>query len=33
MGDMDFKVAGTRTGVTAAQLDVKSSGDLGVVRQ
>ncbi|MBA7661777.1 Polyribonucleotide nucleotidyltransferase [subsurface metagenome] len=26
MGDMDFKVAGTRTGVTALQLDIKISG-------
>ncbi len=26
MGDMDFKVAGTRDGLTAFQLDVKSSG-------
>ena len=26
MGDMDFKVAGTRVGVTAMQLDIKTSG-------
>jgi polyribonucleotide nucleotidyltransferase len=26
MGDMDFKVAGTRAGVTALQLDIKSGG-------
>ena len=26
MGDMDFKVAGTRVGVTAIQLDIKTSG-------
>ncbi|RLC63583.1 MAG: polyribonucleotide nucleotidyltransferase [Chloroflexi bacterium] len=26
MGDMDFKVAGTRTGVTALQMDIKVSG-------
>jgi polyribonucleotide nucleotidyltransferase len=26
MGDMDFKVAGTRAGVTAVQLDVKNKG-------
>ncbi len=26
MGDMDFKVAGTREGVTALQMDVKTSG-------
>ncbi|MDQ7841610.1 MAG: polyribonucleotide nucleotidyltransferase [bacterium] len=26
MGDMDFKVAGTREGVTALQMDVKNSG-------
>jgi polyribonucleotide nucleotidyltransferase len=26
MGDMDFKVAGTRTGVTALQMDVKNKG-------
>lgn len=26
MGDMDFKVAGTRTGITAARLDVKTRG-------
>ena len=25
-GDMDFKVAGTRDGVTAVQLDVKLAG-------
>lgn len=25
-GDMDFKVAGTRTGITGVQLDIKSSG-------
>ena len=25
-GDMDFKIAGTRTGVTAIQLDVKVEG-------
>lgn len=26
MGDMDFKIAGTRLGVTAIQLDVKLPG-------
>ncbi len=26
MGDMDFKIAGTATGVTAIQLDVKVGG-------
>jgi polyribonucleotide nucleotidyltransferase len=26
MGDMDFKVAGTRAGITAIQLDIKSAG-------
>ena len=26
MGDMDFKLAGTRTGVTALQADVKPAG-------
>ncbi|TET48601.1 polyribonucleotide nucleotidyltransferase [Candidatus Aerophobetes bacterium] len=26
LGDMDFKVAGTRTGITALQLDIKISG-------
>ncbi|TET27163.1 polyribonucleotide nucleotidyltransferase, partial [Candidatus Aerophobetes bacterium] len=26
LGDMDFKVAGTRTGITAVQLDIKISG-------
>ena len=26
MGDMDFKVAGTRAGVTALQADVKPAG-------
>lgn len=25
-GDMDFKIAGTRSGITAAQLDVKLPG-------
>jgi len=34
MGDMDFKVAGTRAGVTAVQLDVKNKGlSRDVVRQ
>src|SRR5205814_1790185 len=26
LGDMDFKVAGTRTGVTAIQMDIKITG-------
>lgn len=26
MGEMDFKIAGTRTGITAIQLDVKPAG-------
>ncbi|KAG5376850.1 hypothetical protein IGI04_041446 [Brassica rapa subsp. trilocularis] len=26
LGDMDFKIAGTRTGVTASQLDIKPAG-------
>ena len=26
MGDMDFKIAGTRKGVTAIQLDIKPAG-------
>ncbi len=26
LGDMDFKVAGTRTGITAVQMDIKASG-------
>ena len=26
-GDMDFKVAGTRKGITAVQLDIKVRGD------
>jgi polyribonucleotide nucleotidyltransferase len=34
LGDMDFKVAGTRDGVTAIQMDIKIQGlDLGVLRQ
>ncbi len=34
LGDMDFKVAGTRAGVTAIQMDIKISGlDLEIVRQ
>jgi polyribonucleotide nucleotidyltransferase len=34
LGDMDFKVAGTREGVTAIQMDIKISGlDLGIIRQ
>lgn len=33
-GDMDFKVAGTRTGVTAVQMDVKVSGiPLGILTE
>lgn len=26
MGDMDFKVAGTRSGITALQMDIKIKG-------
>ncbi len=34
LGDMDFKVAGTRDGVTAVQMDIKIHGlDLRVVRE
>jgi polyribonucleotide nucleotidyltransferase len=34
LGDMDFKVAGTRDGVTAIQMDIKIQGlDLHVVRE
>lgn len=34
LGDMDFKVAGTRAGVTAIQMDIKISGlDLQIIRQ
>ncbi|MDH3459317.1 MAG: polyribonucleotide nucleotidyltransferase, partial [Gemmatimonadota bacterium] len=34
LGDMDFKVAGTRDGVTAIQMDIKIHGlDLGVIRE
>ena len=34
LGDMDFKVAGTRKGVTAIQMDIKIEGlDLDVMRQ
>ena len=34
LGDMDFKVAGTRDGVTAIQMDIKIKGlDLSTVRQ
>jgi polyribonucleotide nucleotidyltransferase len=34
LGDMDFKVAGTREGVTAIQMDIKIQGlSLGVIRQ
>jgi len=33
-GDMDFKVAGTRTGITAVQLDMKIAGiDLALVKE
>jgi len=33
-GDMDFKVAGTRRGVTAIQMDIKASGlDKAIVKQ
>jgi polyribonucleotide nucleotidyltransferase len=34
LGDMDFKVAGTRAGVTSIQMDIKISGlDFGIVSQ
>jgi polyribonucleotide nucleotidyltransferase len=34
LGDMDFKVAGTRDGVTAIQMDIKIQGlELAVIRQ
>jgi polyribonucleotide nucleotidyltransferase len=34
LGDMDFKVAGTREGVTAIQMDIKISGlDLKIIRE
>ncbi|OGU06813.1 MAG: polyribonucleotide nucleotidyltransferase [Gemmatimonadetes bacterium RBG_16_66_8] len=34
LGDMDFKVAGTRDGVTAIQMDIKIQGlDLAVIRE
>lgn len=34
LGDMDFKVAGTRKGVTAIQMDIKIEGlDLGIMRE
>ncbi len=34
LGDMDFKVAGTRTGVTSIQMDIKIAGlDFGIVSQ
>lgn len=34
LGDMDFKVAGTRDGVTAIQMDIKSEGlDLDTLRE
>jgi len=33
LGDMDFKVAGTRAGLTSVQMDIKIEGlDLGIVR-
>jgi polyribonucleotide nucleotidyltransferase len=33
-GDMDFKVAGTRTGITALQMDIKVSGiSIGMMRE
>src|SRR5271169_4236516 len=33
-GDMDFKVAGTRTGITALQMDIKVGGvSVGLMRQ
>jgi len=33
-GDMDFKVAGTRTGITALQMDIKVTGiSIGMVRE
>jgi polyribonucleotide nucleotidyltransferase len=34
LGDMDFKVAGTRDGITAIQMDIKIQGlDLGTLKQ
>lgn len=34
LGDMDFKVAGTRKGITALQMDIKIEGiDLGTLKQ
>jgi polyribonucleotide nucleotidyltransferase len=34
LGDMDFKVAGTRTGITALQMDIKVEGiTLGIIRE
>ncbi|NIM50333.1 MAG: polyribonucleotide nucleotidyltransferase [Gemmatimonadales bacterium] len=34
LGDMDFKIAGTRDGVTAVQMDIKVKGlDLTIIRQ
>ncbi len=34
LGDMDFKVAGTRAGITAIQMDIKIQGlDLDIVRE
>jgi len=33
LGDMDFKVAGTRTGVTALQMDIKINGITGEIMQ
>ncbi len=33
LGDMDFKVAGTRTGITALQMDMKVSGVEGKILQ
>src|SRR5438067_8689142 len=34
LGDMDFKVAGTETGITAIQMDIKIQGlDLGIVKE
>ena len=34
LGDMDFKVAGTRKGVTAIQMDIKIEGmDLGIMQE
>ena len=33
LGDMDFKVAGTRDGITALQMDIKIDGNREILKE